>query len=115
MDEIILAIMQGILVFSLGVKLKSDDPYLLESADVLYRKIMAMPFILRTAMVILIYVFNFLGLISAICLFKDQNVDKRLRQIQQWKKSPIRLCREFIVFFEKMTVFIYYSICPDKN
>ena len=72
-----------------------------------------MPFILKKAMLIFICIFNGYGLFCAGKLFVQQSPIQQNRQVEQWKNSPLGLCREFIAFFEKMTVFIYYSVCPN--
>ncbi len=111
-EDIITSLTRALLAKTLGRDFSSDDPQPLEVANVLRHKIQAMPFILRTAMTILTHAFNGYGLVLCGKPFCRQNPQQRLRQIAQWKNGPLGLCRAFIGFYEKMTTFIYFSLCP---
>ena len=91
-----------------------DDPHFIKVSQALFRKIKGMPIVLHCAMTVLLHVFNIWGLITAGRLFCAQDTSARLRQVGQWQRSPVGLCREFIGFFEKMTAFIHFSLCPNK-
>ncbi len=114
-ESIIQALVQVILLTSLGLELKDEDPFLIQVSDGLYRKIMGMPSLLRWAMSGLIVVFNVYGYFVAGRLFTRQNPLQRRRQVERWRHSVLGLCRRFIIFFEKMTLFIYFSLCPSKT
>lgn len=108
MDKIILGIVQALLCP--GYAEDPEHHNVTHTAEVLYRKIMAMPFLLRMAMTILIYVFNGYGIFITGSLFEHQKIRQRQAQLRQWQDSPIGPCREAMAFFNKMTFFIYYSL-----
>ena len=108
------SIVQVLLINTLHQDISGNDPRVNTVAEVLHRKIKAMPVVLQTAMTILTHVFNWYGLALAGRLFCCQSLKQRQRQIAQWRNSPLGLCRDFIGFYEKMTVFIYFSLCPQN-
>ena len=72
-------------------------------------KIDQMPYLLKFAMTILVFVFNLHGFVRRGKFFHAQTATQRIHQISKWRESPIRVCREFIVFHEKLTFFVYFS------
>jgi hypothetical protein len=114
MNKIIYALIQTVLTEALHKDLDHDQ-VVVNAAYVLERKIKAMPFILRNAMTILTYVFNAYGLIAAGKAFTSMSKEQRRKQFYQWKESPVGLFGDFIGFYEKMSVFIYLSLCQNKH
>ncbi len=113
MDKIILGIVQALLCQQYA----QDEQFygVTHTAEVLYRKIMAMPLLLRTLMTAFIYVFNVFGVFVGGGLFENLNLQQRQAQLRQWQHSPIGPCREGMAFFNKMTFFLYFSLCPKND
>lgn len=106
-------LVRGILVKTFGNSLSQGQ--LDKVAQALCLKIKAMPPILRFAITALTVVFNAYGLVTKRKSFASQDIDGCARQMRQWQGSPLGLCREFLGFYEKMSVFIHLSLCPTKN
>ena len=83
-----------------------------QTGEVLNQRIRRMPILLRVAMTTAVFVFNGYGLVVSGHLFCDQSEAVQQEQIRQWRHSPVGVCREFVNFFDKMSVFIYLSLCP---
>ena len=73
-------------------------------------KIDQMPSLLKGAMAILRFLFALHALARQGKFFHAQTIDQRLRQIELWRECPLHACREFILFHEKLTFFIYFSM-----
>ncbi len=110
MEKIILGIVQTILCPQFAAD--ANHHHVTHTAEVLYRKIMAMPLLLRLAMSVLLYVFNGYGVLLGGHLFENHVPQNKAKQLSQWQNSPIAPCREAMSFFYKMTFFIYFSLCP---
>ncbi len=113
MDKIIFCIVQGILCPAYVSDL--EHHIVVQTAEKLYRKIMGMPTLLRTLMIMVIYVFNWSGVFGAASFFENQDLTRRQKQLRQWQESKIGSCRDVAAFFTKMTLFIYFTLCPKKN
>lgn len=113
MDNIVLSIVSTILYPEYA-----KDPahfQVTHTAEVLYRKIKAMPLLLRIAMMMAVHVFNFSGIFVSACFFEHQDLITRQKQIKIWQDSKIGVCNDVVAFFNKMTLFIYFSICQKRN
>ena len=97
---------------ALGYKKVSDEP-LKQATDMMCRRIELMPRTLSIPLVFLTFIFDWYGFFISGRRFQDQVASRQQRQILQWKKSPLGPMREFIKFYEKMVIFIYYSL-PDS-
>ena len=99
------------------IQTEGDDVPLERSAvtaAIIRERILGMPILLRTAMTVLVYVFDISGLCINGCFFRGQTREKQLKQITLWQRSSIAVCRDFIQFHQKMSNFIYYSLCPNS-
>ncbi len=103
-------LVQGVLVETLGEK-NIDLNAFVQTGNVLCARIQRMPLLLKAPLTVLTMVFNYAGFIP----FKRKAPQARLRQIAQWRQSPLGPCRELIGFYDKMTLFIYFSLCPLKK
>jgi hypothetical protein len=95
MDKIVSGLVRTALHRSLSVQASDKDVDMTTKA--LVEKINKMPVVLKTAMTVLTYVFGLVG------------------NFNQWKKSPIGVLGSFTDFYEKMSVFIYFSLCQNKS
>ncbi|MBT5551174.1 MAG: hypothetical protein HOJ79_11945 [Nitrospina sp.] len=80
-----------------------------EASSILLGKILLMPRYLGVPMLILIILFDWYGGIISGKRFHNQKYPHKNRQIDQWKHSSVGICRDFIQFHERLTMFIYYS------
>ncbi len=113
MEKIVLSIAQAVLSQVLGRVIPMDDPHMAKVGRILYGRIRRMPLIVMFPMMVLTAVFDGFGLCMSGRLFHCSDAVQQARQITQWKNSSVSLGREFIGFYEKMSVFIYFSL--DKN
>ena len=114
MHPTIAALIETILADTFDRNFSQADPSILGIARALHSKITAMPFVLKSAMIVLTYIFNWCGFFSSGRFFSAQDLKERRDQITKWRRSTLPICREFISFYEKMTLFIYYSYVPAK-
>ena len=84
---------KSIVIKSLGGEAFVEMTCIEQTSTLLLARIAAMPFTLRAPIVLLTHVFMVTG----------ANDDA-------WRHSPIKLCRELIKFYEKLTLFIYFSL-----
>ena len=89
----------------------SDDASdaLQQTQEMIVRRLNLMPGFLRSPMVILILVFDGWAVLRRGRRFQKQSMESRCQQIAQWRHAKVGPCREFIVFYEKFSAFIYYS------
>ena len=74
-----------------------------------------MPKYMVFAVVILTFMFDLYGILRINKRFQRQGLKEQLDQIRQWKNSRIGVFRDFIGFYEKMTMFVYFSISASLN
>ena len=110
MSKIVLGLVQAVLVKGLGQEVLAKKSLLESTASVLFKKIQAMPVWLKFPLLILTFLFNILGILSTGHLFQAQSLGQQIKTVGAWQDSPIKLCREFIKFYEKLALFIYYSL-----
>ena len=110
MQKIVLGLVQVVLGQALGEAALAKTSLLESTSAVLLKKIQAMPVWLKFPIVILTFLFNMIGIFSTGCLFEAQSFSRQVKTVGAWQGSPIKLCREFIKFYEKLALFIYYSL-----
>ncbi len=103
------AIAETILSESLKSK-DSDSDRLAEIAQSLIFRMEKMPRPMAWPLSILIVLFDWHGWMSTGKRFQNQSLAQRVKQFYQWKRSPLGIPRDFVQFFEKMTLFIHYSL-----
>lgn len=97
------------IIASLITDSSGDRSIIANTVNETCRKIEQMPSLLKGAMAILQSLFALHALARQGKFFHLQMMDQRLRQIELWRKSPIHVFKEFILFHEKLTFFIYFS------
>lgn len=84
---------------------KTNNQSAIESTGLaICRKIEQMPSLLKMGIISLTFFFDLSGL-----FFHKKSVSKRIKQINRWRNSPIGAFREFVLFYEKLTLFVYFS------
>lgn len=110
MQKIVFGLVQVVVLKALGGKATNKMPNLESTSLLLLKKIHAMPVWLKLPILILTFLFNIFGILSTGRLFYAQSFGQQIKTVDAWQNSPIKLCREFIKFYEKMALFIYYSL-----
>ena len=86
-----------------------DQESINQTSSILMEKILLMPRYLGVPMLFLTILFDWYGgVISGKC-FQNQTYPIKIRQINQWKHCSAGVLRDFIQFYERLTLFIYYS------
>ena len=68
-----------------------------------------MPGFLRMPMIVLTVFFDYSGLLRTGRRFSRQSLDRRQSQIAAWRRSKIGPFRDFVEFYESLTVYGWYS------
>ena len=110
MQKIVLGLVRVVVTGSLGPEAFVKTSCLESTTGLLIGKIQAMPIWLKYPILILTFLFNILGILSAGHLFQAQPFDQQIKTVEAWKNSRIKLCREFVKFYDKLALFIYFSI-----
>lgn len=110
MHPIVFGLVRVVVIKALGdeasVKMESLPP----ASVFLVKKIEAMPLWLKFPMLVLTFLFNIWGFVSTGHLFQAQSLSQQMKTVGAWQDSSIKLCREFIKFYEKLALFIYFSL-----
>lgn len=111
-------VVRGMAEAILSEELGSDDPgqmrFLDEVTDGLLLKLSHMPQYLGIGMILLSTAFDLGGTALGGRPFHLQPMDRRRRQIALWKKIPVGLLAQYTTFYEKMTLFTYYSLLEES-
>jgi hypothetical protein len=70
---------------------------------------------LRIPMMIATLLFNLTGFVWGKSMFYRMANSNRTVMIASWKRSPIGFCRDFIRFFESLSVLPFYSRLANSN
>jgi hypothetical protein len=71
-----------------------------------------MPQYLAFPMLVLAILFDWYSVFLGGKRFHNQSIIKQNNQYLQWKNSKFSACRDFILFFERLSLFIYFSLAP---
>ena len=93
----------------------NDIPSLQQTNACMVQRIELMPQYLAWSLLTLTVMFDCYGLLFVQKRFRHQSFSQRERHISQWKNSPLGLCRDFIRFYEKMIIFVYYSLAESAD
>jgi hypothetical protein len=88
----------------------ADPPEPLDKAtEVMQERIRLMPRFLEYPMMGATVAFDLYGILVGGRLFHQLDPEQRRRQIQQWRDAPISFFQNFLDFYEKMGVFVYFT------
>ena len=73
-------------------------------------KLRDMPGYLSTPIIMMTLMFDLFGIVLAGRPFRSMTPAQRARQVRLWKNSPISVLRDFIRFYESLSLFAYYSL-----
>ena len=112
--EIATPVVSGLAQYFLSKAMGLSDiheiPSLQQTAASMVQRIELMPKYLSWSLLTLTVMFDLYGLLLVQKRFRHQRHSQRERQINLWKNSPLGPCRDFIRFYEKMIIFVYYSL-----
>ena len=83
--------------------------------DQLYGKLDDMPPHLRAGMMGMTLVFDMAGVSHGGHRTHHLEVEQRRALLAQWKTGRLGPLRDFVAFYEKMGVFIYYSLLEEQH
>jgi len=115
MRKIVFSLVKSVVAKALGEEVATKTACLDPISVLLLKKIEAMPVWLKFPIMTLTVLFNILGVFSTGLLFEVQSFGQQIKTVDAWQNSPIKLCREFIKFYEKLALFIYYSDPSPKK
>ncbi len=87
-----------------------NKEHIIQTINIMGKKILNMPKYIKFSILVLTLFFDWYGLFAYKKRFHRQSIKEQICQISSWKKSKIRILRDFVSFYEKMTMFVYYSI-----
>ena len=112
--EIATPVVSGLTQYFISKAWGSSDipeiPSLQQTTACMVQRIELMPKYLAWSLLTLTVMFDGYGLLLFQKRFRRQSHLQREKQISQWKNSPFWPCRDFIRFYEKMIIFVYYSL-----
>lgn len=74
-----------------------------------------MPRFLGTPMAGATVAFDLLGWATAGRPFRRQTAEQRRRHVALWRSAPIGFFRDYLDFWEKMGVFVYFSTLEERE
>lgn len=81
-----------------------------------FEQINRMPWFLAAGINICTTIFSFVPVFSGGGLFHTQNQEERRRQVEAWKRSRLRICRNLMKFYSSLVVLSLNSRSPaDRN
>ena len=110
MQKTVLNLAKVVVVNALGGEPFVKASCLESTSSLILRKVQAMPVWLKWPVFILTFLFDISGILSTGRLFQAQSFSQQVRTVGLWQDSRIKVFRDFIKFYEKLTLFIYFSI-----
>ena len=85
-----------------------------QTSAVLDRKIRAMPRFMALGMAVLLWVFDWYGVLRSGRRFRAQPHAARCLRVGEWAASPIGPMRDFVEFFRRMGTFVWFSLEAEQ-
>lgn len=86
-----------------------NDLVIARTVEATSNKINNMSPLLKGPLSILLFLFGIHALVRKGRFFHLQTIQEKIYQMNIWRKSPIRVFREFVIFYEKLSFFVYFS------
>ncbi len=112
---IISQLVEIILSNALGDQYAIDLASQNQTSEILFNKILLMPQYLALPMIILALIFDGYGIIFTGKRFYSQSASQRSKQYHQWKNSKLGIFRDFILFFDRLSLFVYFSLSKPQQ
>ena len=107
--------MQAVVSDAMGAGQKIDEEALGITTARMVERLGLMPRFLGVPMASATVVFDLAGWVHAGRPFRRQGVDAQHKQMETWRNAPIGFFRDFLDFWEKMGVFVYFSTVEEKE
>jgi len=109
------ALARSIIALEVGADRIDRTPFVNETAEGLFRKMELMPPHLGAGMIGLTLAFAAQTTAAGGKPFSSQPAERQRALLDAWKYGPISLTRDFVQFYEKMGVFIWYSLVEEAE
>lgn len=109
LSPVVEALVQTVVANDKAQSTLSADPFVGPTRDELLTKLRGMPSYLGTPMLGATLAFDAYGLMRGGRAFRHQDLDQQKAQLAAWKQGPVSFMRDFVDFYEKMGIFLYYS------
>ena len=115
MDQrLIMALVRYFITETIAEQGLIDESLVQEVGKVLRQKMTVMPFLIRTALIMMTIIFDWSGIFFAGRPFHSQTLDQQRKMVMVYQRSFLQAIAELMRFYKKMSVFIYFSLCPAK-
>ena len=108
-QPVVLSLSYCLITTALEGESKVDQKSINETSSILLGKILLMPQYLGVPMLFLTILFDWYGCVISGKRFQNQTKLQKNKQVKQWQHSPVGIFRDFIQFYVRLTLFIYYS------
>ena len=85
-----------------------------QAAIILRQKIAMMPLLLKTALTMMTFCFDWSGILFSGRPFHRQSLDQQRKMVAIYQGSFLKVFSELFRFYKKMSIFIYFSLCPTQ-
>jgi hypothetical protein len=85
-----------------------------QTAVILDQKIRAMPRFMALGMAVLLWVFDWYGLLRGGRRFRSQALEARRKRVGEWAGAPLGPMRDFVEFFRRMGTFVWFSLEAEQ-
>jgi hypothetical protein len=103
------ALAQAVIADQLGRDDVRGEPFVAETGATLLHKLASMPAYLSIGMLGTAVVFERSSLLRGGRAFSQMDQAARAAKLRRWRRAPIGVLRDFVAFYEKLGVFVYYS------
>jgi hypothetical protein len=115
LNPVIASLVETVLVDDLDGPTPVEQEYLDQTSRVLLHRMVNMPRHLAAGMMMLTVAFDLSAVPAHGARFRALGVQHRGEHLGRWKAAPVGVFRDFVDFYEKMGVFVYYSHIEDAE
>lgn len=108
-------VLEAVVADAVGGPEKVDPQILKTTTDRMMERLGLMPTFLGVPMAGATVVFDAMGILYAGRPFRSQPTPSRHKQMESWRNAPIGFLRNYLDFWEKMGVFVYFSTLEEKE
>jgi hypothetical protein len=109
------AIVNAVVTAEIGGPDEVDAAALAAARALMVKRLLAMPPHMGGGMLALTLLFEQSGLAHGGRPFSRLPVGAQAAMLQGWREAPVPFCRDFVDFYEKMGVFVYWSIIEEAG
>ena len=105
---VVRAVVEAVLAAQFDTKRPQDLPHIEATTHTLIEKLEAMAPLMGQGMLATTLLFDAAGRLRGGRRFRGLPLEARQAQLKRWRHAPIGVFRDFTMFFEKMSVFVFY-------